>query len=638
MSDIQLPVDPLKNIGTDYSIHRRTINGILASYNSNYDILSEILQNSVDAVEDALHSEPDTQQSITVTVNLKDNQLSVLDTGVGMSPEECVSAFAPHVSFKDDERRRRYKTAYRGFKGVGLTFIAYGTNNIQLHSKTDKTTFSGKMSMACDWVRGKSGTQPEIVDDKMSPNLSNLSHGTYINVQLSSSTKPKRLSMLANDFKSWEVILRTRTALGQIRFGGESAKFVSNLTLVDQSGKIISNEIDSSFLYPHIVKRPKGQAVFRFKNLTDHYEKYPNQPPRPEDKRQDGIYFYWTPEDIVKSFVSEEKDVYSTVVLEHKMRLYCFLPYARTLFKDIDEITTGRRDRNYMRPGLIIGLNGQRLADYFDFKPTRYESLAQNIFIVVSLEGAEPDQGRKTLKDEDMEAAQRAANRALQYAAQQRDFLRPPNDNPSAEQIENERSHDDWKHNVIDHFRNNKLPTSKIPLKSVPLTEQDVVAAFNQICAAGFLPGVEIFATSSSHTYDGLIRFSISKKNDALLYNEEDGNLLGLSPYIIGDIDSKKPFETKYLTIEFKSSLDNLISDIESKTTVKDFRSIDILVCWSSVASSFRGYEIIEIGPDNIDERRYPGVTHILTRLEDESKIAVIQIKDVIDMMEARGV
>src|SRR5229473_2943174 len=100
--NIQFPVDPLQRVsgGMDVEYRRRTVEGILESYHSNYDVLAEAVQNAVDAVEDAKLGELKAPYLIEVTVNLADNWIGILDTGVGMSPEEVTSAFAPHVSFK----------------------------------------------------------------------------------------------------------------------------------------------------------------------------------------------------------------------------------------------------------------------------------------------------------------------------------------------------------------------------------------------------------------------------------------------------------------------------------------------------------------------------------------------------------
>jgi hypothetical protein len=72
---IQFPVDPLQFVGggTDAEYRRRTVEGILESYHSNYDVLAEAVQNAVDAVEDAKLGDLKSPYLIEVTVNLDDN-------------------------------------------------------------------------------------------------------------------------------------------------------------------------------------------------------------------------------------------------------------------------------------------------------------------------------------------------------------------------------------------------------------------------------------------------------------------------------------------------------------------------------------------------------------------------------------
>jgi len=92
--NIQFPVDPLErgSGGNDIEYRRRTVEGILESYHSNYDVLAEAVQNAVDAVEDAKLEELKAPYLIEVTVNLDGNWIGVLDTGIGMSGAQGVMA------------------------------------------------------------------------------------------------------------------------------------------------------------------------------------------------------------------------------------------------------------------------------------------------------------------------------------------------------------------------------------------------------------------------------------------------------------------------------------------------------------------------------------------------------------------
>lgn len=66
----------------DSEARRRSVEGILESYHSNYDVLAEGVQNAVDAVEDAHLEGLSAPYIIEVTVDLTANWIGILDTGV----------------------------------------------------------------------------------------------------------------------------------------------------------------------------------------------------------------------------------------------------------------------------------------------------------------------------------------------------------------------------------------------------------------------------------------------------------------------------------------------------------------------------------------------------------------------------
>ncbi len=632
---VNFPLDPLDRIpgSFDLEYRRRTVEDVLESYHSNYDALAEGVQNAVDAVEDAKLAELAGPFLVEVTVNLIDNSIAILDTGVGMTPEEVAGAFAPHISFKAVsplKAKRDKKNLYRGYKGVGMTYLAYGTDDITIHSKTQGgPATQARMQYGRAWASGQRNDPALMVEDKSPSPLDQFSRGTYLRVMFSQNTRPKSLSKVASTLPVWDAILRTKTAIGQILMGREQlVAFKVKLTVIDGSTSH-SADVHPEFLYPHEVER---KPPFRFLDLVKYHEQYPEQVAPPPDKlRQDGLYVVWDTERISKELTEEQQVTYADQLKAYSPYLYAFVPYQGSVWADLNQFATGVRRRSYLYPGLMFAVNRQRLADISEIKATRFETFSRNVFVAVHFDNARPDQGRKTVQVEAEELAQRAADRVVQYLGKQRPLLRPSGESPTPEQREIEKGHQDWVFNVRTHAKTSPLHIPPATFISTPLTEQDVVGLFNQLSALGVFPGIRVFATSQSHTYDCLVEYDCVSHCPGLLYKGRDENPLGVSPYILGN---GTKFSTKHLTVEFKNNLDSLVEDVEGDSP-KTFSNIDMCVCWSQVGDTFKGYQLEAINEDNIDERKFPGVTHILNRDGDHHSVAVIMLKTVTDMIRA---
>ncbi|MCC6861722.1 MAG: ATP-binding protein [Bryobacterales bacterium] len=630
---VRWPVDPLDRVtGTsDAEFRRRTIEGILQSYHSNYDVPAEALQNAVDAVEDAKLTGLPAPYSIEVTVNMTDNWLGVLDTGIGMSFDEVTSAFAPNVSFKSaGKSKRERKNMYRGYKGVGLTFLAYGTDDITIHSKQSHGELvKARMRYGRSWAEGNRSQSAVMVEDTDPSPLDGRGRGTYIKVQFSPSTRPKNLAKLAQSAWIWRVILRTRTAVGQVSLGRDVICPIKTKLHVIEDGRKTTTDVDTSFLYPHEVKR---SPAYRFLDLPKYYQTHAEQSAPPADKlRQDGIYLVWDTERIKKELTSDQQVQFAEELKTYSPYLYAFVPYQGSVWGELNQIATGVKNRNYLYPGLMLAVNRQRLADIFEIGASRYETFSRNVFVIMHFDDAKPDQGRKTLEVEAFELAQRTADRVVQYFAKQRELLRPPGESPTPEQRQVEKNHSDWEFNVRTHASHSPLHIPPTTYISTPLTEQDVVGLFHQLSTLGVFSGIRVYATSQSKTYDCLIEFDCPIDQPGLRYVASDQNPLGVSPYTLG---THKKFSTRQLTLEFKNNLDRLIADVEGDSP-KTFGDIDVCVCWSKVSDTFKGYELSEITEANLDERQYPGVTHLLRRDGDVHVVKVIMLEKVVQIIQA---
>jgi hypothetical protein len=629
---LTFPLDPLAQITPTRDDRRRAIAGILESYNSNYDVVAEAVQNSIDALEDAAISNLKQPNILYVTVNLQENWVGVLDTGIAMNPDQVAKAFAPNVSFKNDAQilsKRGAIGSYRGYKGVGVTFLAYGTDDIALHSKRNGVLVKARMQYGRAWAQGERDESSVIVEDTQASPLEKYDRGTYVQVQFSSETRPKSLARLASKADLWPIILRTRTPIGQILLQREPlVKLDVRVNVIDASGPH-EHKIEPLFYFPHLVTR---KPAFRFLDLVEYYKHHSEQTKPPADKiRQDGLYLEWDKARIAQELTSDQQKRFEHELEVCAPSLYAFVPYQGSVWGEINEVLTGTKTRSHLYPGLVIAVSRQRLADKFEIEASRFETFSRNVLVIVHFDNARPDLGRKTLQDDVLDLAKVAADRIVQYLAKQRELLKPAGDAPTPGQREVEKNYDDWIFNVRTHSTSSPLHAPPISYVSTPLTEQDVVGLFHQLSALGVFPGIKVFATSQVKTYDCLVQFDCEVDRPGLAFKSVDKYPLGLSPYILGN---KERFSTKYLALEFKNNLDGLIDELAGDTK-KNYSKIDICVCWGTVSSTFGGYSLDEITETNLDERVYPGVTHLLRRNADPHVIQVIMLDSVMAMIKA---
>ncbi|WP_212743408.1 ATP-binding protein [Shimia litoralis] len=143
LNDKPLSWDPLEAADTVdanvlASAKKREIKNILKSYVSNYDPLSELIQNAMDAVEKRCRAEEDVIPKVQVNIDLTDNSIEVVDNGCGFEEAEFKAFLAPSISFKSGGETR-------GNKGVGVTYIAYGFNDLTIRTKNKHFSFQGTL-------------------------------------------------------------------------------------------------------------------------------------------------------------------------------------------------------------------------------------------------------------------------------------------------------------------------------------------------------------------------------------------------------------------------------------------------------------------------------------------------------------
>ena len=280
-----------------------------------------------------------------------------------------VNVFAPSVSFKNTKElkeKRGAKNAYRGYKGVGLTFLAYGTDDVVIHSKKEGFPVTkGRMQYGRAWVHGERRASKIVEDSRPSP-LDEYPHGTYIQVRFSPYTRPKSLRSLVPNNALWETVLRTRTAIGQILLEREALTDIDvRLKIINGNNLPMAYSIEPTFLFPHTIVR---SPAFRL-TLPDYWKIQGEHTKPPIDKlRQDGLFLNWDTDRIRKILSQTYQDQFKYELETYEPCLYAFMPYQGSVWLDINKQLSGLSNRTHLYPGLIIAVNRQRLADIFDIE------------------------------------------------------------------------------------------------------------------------------------------------------------------------------------------------------------------------------------------------------------------------------
>jgi hypothetical protein len=485
------------------------------------------------------------------------------------------------------------------------------------------------MQYGCAWAKEKKTDAALLAEDDTESPLEKFTRGTFVKIQFSPETRPRSLSKLATDPRVWATVLRTRTAIGQILLGRSPiVSFKAKLNVI-HGGVTHTDNIEPAFLFPSDIER---KPPFRFLDLVQYHKDNAETTKPPADKlRQDGLYLIWPPERIAQELTGEQQKGFEEQLKEYSPFVYAFVPYQGSVWGELNQIATGSKTRSHLQQGLIIAVNRQRLADITDIQATRYEAFSRNVLVIVHFDGAKSDQGRKTVVVEALDLANKIADRIVQYLGKQRLLLRPPGEGPNPGQREIERNHADWLFNVKTHANNSPLHLPSVSFISTPLTEQDVVGLFHQLSSIGVFAGLRIYATSQTGTYDCLVEFDCAQDAEGLSYSETESPF-GLSPYTVG---IRNRFTTRPLTLEFKNNLDGLIADLGDENSKKSFGHIDICVCWTMIGDKFPGYEVESISEANLDERAYPGITHLLRRDGDTHIVSLILLGEVTDAIRA---
>jgi hypothetical protein len=194
----------------DNEMLRASAQNILDSYAHPWDILSESLQNAVDAVELNCKSNPDGKKNIRVVFDCPARSIEVSDTGIGITASQLMEILAPGKSLK------RGMAGLRGEKGVGMSFMVFSCNMFKIETCDGNQTVQIEISDAASWIRGTKPQPPRFSNVKIMPAQVFMGSKTYTRVWLEDISPKENAEEDILEYTKTRLIhvLRSRTAIG----------------------------------------------------------------------------------------------------------------------------------------------------------------------------------------------------------------------------------------------------------------------------------------------------------------------------------------------------------------------------------------------------------------------------------------
>ncbi|MCK5290958.1 MAG: ATP-binding protein [Thermoplasmata archaeon] len=647
--------DPLEFKGpTPSDINKVLIRGILDSYHSNYDLFAELLQNAVDAIETEYKrrseeiGKPDKKYipTVWVRIDLSSNRIQVCDNGPGITWEYFQSVLAPGFTGKTllkalEKSKLPATVRFRGHKGVGLTYLGYGFNYLQLATKvaSGQEPCCGEFTNGRKWAMddeseedGNAIPRPKFrAVEETSQQFKEIPSGTCVTIGCDSDTAPRSLRHIATEAKEWEHILRTKTSAGFIDIGGsENWAERATVYLKVRKGK---NEgkwenIPFDYWYPHYDKK------LSWLNLNDYLARYPGKVgiKHPHKYAYHGIHRTWNGDTVRNELLhvnekNTKKESVSQILDKYSPNVYAFFAHSAKIWESITSNVTSK-DRKFFDHGFQISSEHMPVGTRKDIELEYTASHADRLFVIVEFDGARPDFGRKGFIEEVDRFVQNIAEATRKYFTDHNEFLKPTG------QV-SRRTRTDREYEIEKIIEEAKKRLDENPLNWVPeaafLTEpnceQDVIAVFFELVGHGYLLGYEPLALGLRSTYDCVIQYELDKGTAGALFDPHK-SILGLHPDKFGKNGKVKSYPKN---LEFKLDLDYLLEEFADKKSNKELRNVTFAVAWESGDRWKKDYKLYScLDPDFVHFRNYHGVTHVLKHPSyEEEEIQIILLKNI---------
>ncbi|WNG34694.1 ATP-binding protein [Archangium violaceum] len=637
------PLSTESDPGLMVAAQRREILNILKSYTGYYDLFSELIQNALDAVDRRrreLGEKSTYHPEIRITINMKQPSVTVVDNGCGMDLQQFRQFMKPNLSFKDG-------SINRGSKGVGATFLAYGFNYLAAATTRNSATYSGVLENGRAWVDDKTQTipRPKVAPVKAwDSSFDDIDCGSFMQVRLTGpNIRPKDLNWMgAVTASQWLTVLRATTPLGGIYLGSTPPKIKIQVHVIDSAGNSSTETMDRpEYVYPH---RVLGKTA----DLREYLEDRKKRVAKNLDvskvpakfSQQNGIWGEWSGDEILndKSPLNPRlDDEEKALVKELGLRLYCFVGFSTELWDAFnDEQLKLRKGIRLLRGGLQLATRNMPQGTPIPIPMTNNIGFQNIAHVIVHMDNAEPDLGRKGFQPEHTQLAGTLARSAV--TAFRKFFDQMVRKSTGVPALQAQMKLEQWIDEQKEHEKKFPLtikgkglfePTEELPIRSLPKVEQDVVALFNQMLSSGLVRGIQLLASSQYEQYDGLFR--VYMQSPFGRYIRSDTNPLGVDAELFAGAEGIK---AAVAILEYKHCLDALVEEFQ--TGVKAVNDVKLAVVWEMGEKWREDFRVLSyLDEDNVHHRPYHGLTHqFLHSTSGQPAFAAIVLRDLVSYLD----
>ena len=583
---------------------RRELKDILDSYHQPWDLLSELLQNAVDAIRRRRTGGWDGTGFVLLDINADERSIAVMDNGVGISQANIKHYLAPGGGDKDEYAEEV------GEKGVGLTFCLFSCNQFTITSKTNsEDVYSGQVEYANRWMKGDSevttdyneiDVAKQYLEDSYTIDGDSYDIGSFTRVCL------KNIILQDDDiFKRTEAQLvyelRTKTALGSTHCLWNDRPFdmISVYYLYDKEDRTIDTEVKKLIPEYYILHKLTRKS----KSLEEVRSKFAITP----DERTKRNYL----KDV--AIYDIRKDIWNG----KKLNIYGVMYPGHVIFKKINVdslnlMDSGQYDESSVstifKPSIMLATKGIPTGVELD-RPSKGGKVHyyQRCCFILEYDGLRFDLGRKSIHwkpkrklQEEVASMFKDMEKFAKYQSDEKGVTE--SEEPYETKAQREaRIKENWR-----KYRNLvELNFEGICYKKIPNNQEAAVAAiFHEMLGAKILKKYHPIASGYGNRYDL-----------HALYNN-NGSVLEL-------------------IIEFKYTLDGIIKDLQNN--IKYYQDIDMLVGWTADKQKMKdhGLELDELSEG---DAFYEGVTHKICAEEGFSDpMPVILIEELIRTKKIDG-